>query len=140
MARRCEHDRILCSVCHPERVYLDYQRKAQKRNLVFRLTEAEFEKIVVAPCRWCGENYEPRGCDRVDSRCPYVIWNCQSLCWTCNRLKSCGRLPGQAENEYKTLAHIRKIAAHQDKLKNEKQALRQAPMAGLILEPTTIGV
>lgn len=141
---KCLHDRVRqsCSACSPEAVYHRYERNAKGRNLTFRLTLEEFEKIVSAPCKWCGENWEPRTVDRVDSRCGYLIWNVQSLCWPCNRFKSCGRLPGQPEDEHKSLAHIQKIAAHQQE--SRKQKLKHTPpgqpQAVEVSESSTIGV
>ena len=122
----CEHQRIRgnCTVCSPEQVFRQYQYKAKQRGLSFSLTLDQFEKLVAEPCQHCGENFEPRGVDRIDSRIGYVqnasVKNCQALCWPCNQLKSCGRQPGQPENEQKHLAHIQKIAAYQEKLRKQK--------------------
>ncbi len=120
----CEHHRVRqsCSVCSPEQVFRQYQFKAKQRGLSFSLTLADFEKFVAAPCQYCGENLDPRGVDRKDSRIGYVIWNCQTLCWPCNQLKSCGRHPGQPENEQQFLAQVQKIARHQEKLRKQKTA------------------
>jgi|SRR6266478_1361010 len=132
---KCEHDRVrsTCSVCSPESVFRQYAYKAKRRNLSFSLTLAEFEKLVAAPCAHCGENWEPRGVDRIDSRIGYVstpsVRNCQSLCWKCNQLKSCGRHPGQPENERAFLAHVLKIANHQEKLRKQKQMNRGGTLA-----------
>jgi len=126
MAKKCEHDRVrqTCSVCSPEQVFRQYAYKAKLRNLSFSLTLAEFEKLVAAPCALCGESYEPRGVDRKDSRCGYLIWNCRASCWRCNQLRSCGRHPGQPEDDQAFLFHVQKIATHQEKLRKQKQMNR----------------
>jgi len=123
---KCEHDRVrsTCSVCSPEQVFRQYAYKAKLRNLSFSLTLAEFEKLVAAPCALCGESYEPRGVDRKDSRCGYLIWNCRASCWRCNQLRSCGRHPGQPEDDQAFLFHVQKIATHQEKLRKQKQMNR----------------
>ncbi len=124
----CEHRRVRqsCSVCSPEKVYDAYKNKALKeRHLSFRLTFKEFEALVAAPCCLCGESYAPRGLDRKDSRCGYLSWNVQSLCWTCNQLKRNIR-DGNAENEQALLSHILKIAAHQEKLRKQRAAPQAA--------------
>lgn len=125
---KCEHDRVrsTCSVCSPEQVFRQYAYKTKRRNLSFSLTLAEFEKLVAAPCALCGESYEPRGVDRKDSRCGYLVWNCRPCCWRCNQLRSCGRHPGQPEDDQAFLAHVLKIAKHQERKK------RDAPGAGQI--------
>jgi hypothetical protein len=113
----CDHDRVrqTCSVCSPEKVYDAYKYKALKqRHLSFSLTLKEFEAIVAAPCTFCGEYFEPRGVDRKDNRIGYVVWNCQSCCWTCNQLK-------RAANETVFLSHIMKIAKYQE-LRKQKAA------------------
>jgi len=124
----CEHGRVRqsCSVCSPEKLFRQYEYKAKQRHLSFTLNLAEFEKLVAAPCALCGENYAPRGVDRKDSRVGYLIWNCQSLCWTCNQLKRNIR-NGKAENEQALLSHILKIAKHQELQKqNRVKSLAQS--------------
>ena len=114
MAKKCEHDRVRqsCSVCSPEKVYAAYQYKAKQRNLSFALTLEEFEKIVQAPCVYCGEN-PGMGIDRKDNRIGYNLRNCVSCCGTCNFMKRA------------MLAHLfvyqaLKIAAYQEKLRKKK--------------------
>src|SRR5882762_5655502 len=134
MAKKCEHDRVrqTCSVCSPEQVFRQYAYKAKLRNLSFSLTLAEFEKLVAAPCALCGESYEPRGVDRKDSRCGYLIWNCRASCWRCNQLRSCGRHPGQPEDDQAFQFHVQKIATHQEKLR--KQCETWTPLLGCVAE------
>jgi hypothetical protein len=80
--------------------------------LSFSLTLDQFEKIVAAPCVFCGEQYEPRGVDRKDSRIGYILSNAQACCVLCNRWKS-------AMIEHHFLFHASKIAKHQEKLKQK---------------------
>jgi hypothetical protein len=87
---KCEHQRAksTCSTCSPEAVYNQYRYKSVKqRHLVFTLSVDEFKKLVEQPCFYCGEQSEPRGIDRRDNRIGYVIWNSQSCCGVCNKIK-----------------------------------------------------
>jgi hypothetical protein len=123
MAKKCEHDRIrrTCSVCSPEQVYAAYKYKALKqRKLVFTLTLDEFEKIVQSRCVFCGEQQDPRGVDRKDNRVGYTPNNSQACCWPCNYLKR-----GLVQESF--LSTVQKIAAHQQKLREQKQTPEQKP-------------
>ena len=109
----CEHERIrgTCSLCSPEKVFRKYQRDAIKnRHLSFSLSLEEFEKLVAAPCFYCGENYEPRGLDRRDNRIGYNLRNVVPCCFRCNRNKS-------NDPESVFLGHVRRIQQHQEKLR-----------------------
>jgi hypothetical protein len=119
MASKCEHDRVrqTCSACLPEKVYEAYAAKAKQRNLNFSLTLDEFETLVSMPCHWCGK-YGVMGIDRVDSRIGYTnsgqIPNCVPCCKRCNFMKGT-----MSADEFVRQAEM--IAAHQQKLREEKQ-------------------
>lgn len=84
-----------------------YIASAKKRNLVFKLTESEFETLTQGNCFYCGINpstitqhpqlssagkqnacYVYNGIDRVDNTKGYTVDNCVSCCTTCNLAKS----------------------------------------------------
>jgi hypothetical protein len=118
---KCEHDREkhTCSACEPEKVFHQYERKSALRGLKFRLTFEEFEKLVSAPCFYCGEN-PGMGIDRVDNRIGYIfsenpiLNNVVSCCADCNFLK------GSRFSRHAFLAQVTKIAAYQEKLRKQK--------------------
>jgi len=105
---KCEHERQrqTCSVCSPDQVFVQYQRKAAQRGLSFTLSLDEFKRIVQDKCCYCGEWGEPRGIDRRDNRVGYVPSNCQSCCKGCNFLK-------QGMTHYEFLNLVSKIARYQ---------------------------
>jgi hypothetical protein len=106
----CEHGirRQTCSVCKPELVFAEYERKAGLRNLIFRLTLSEFIEITQDRCVYCG-TYEAGGIDRRDNRIGYIRQNCFSCCGPCNFLK--GRM-----EHYKFLALVKRICDYQSEL------------------------
>jgi hypothetical protein len=111
---KCEHDRVrsTCSICKPEQVFRQYDRKAVERNLSFSVTLEEFERLTQAPCFYCGENDEPRGLDRRDNRIGYNLRNCVSACSECNFMK-------RAMLEYRFLNRVMMIAKHQESQKKK---------------------
>ncbi|SRR5258708_5572533 len=116
---KCVHDREKrnCPICSPEQVFRQYEYKAKQRGLSFSLSLGEFEKLVSAPCVFCGEQ-PSLGVDRKDSRIGYVsntsLRNCQACCGFCNRLKS--SIPESAFT-----AHVLKIAAHLEKWRKQER-------------------
>lgn len=111
MAKKCEHDRVQCSVCSPEKVFRQYEYKAKQRNLTFSLKPDEFESLVNSACFYCGE-YPSMGIDRKDNRCPYVTWNCVPCCVECNFMKRV-MLP------HRFIYRAERIAKHQESLKKK---------------------
>jgi hypothetical protein len=88
-----------------------YQRKAEKRDLAFALTQDEFYALSQRPCHYCGaepsnhfelrhsqgprtgeprcgEGFSYNGVDRVDSSKGYTLENCVPACKACNLAKS----------------------------------------------------
>ena len=110
----CEHDRQrqTCSVCSPQQVFVQYERKAKQRGLTFRLTVEEFERMIAEPCRYCGTYNTPRGLDRVDNRIGYTVSNVVPACGDCNFMKR--TLP-----VHKFLDLVSQIAEHQKVLKRK---------------------
>lgn len=76
-------------------LYRSYKRVANKRELVFSLDKEQFRKLIFDNCFYCGSkpnspkriiNYN--GIDRVNNKIGYVIDNCVTCCYICNRAKS----------------------------------------------------
>jgi hypothetical protein len=111
MAKKCEHDRIQCAICSPEKVFRQYAYKAKKRNLSFSLTLEEFEKLTGAPCHYCNE-YPSMGIDRVDNRIGYNSRNVVPCCMECNFMK-------RAMLPHRFIYRALKIAKHQESLKKK---------------------
>jgi hypothetical protein len=132
----CEHDRVrqTCSVCSPEKVFAMYEYRARQRKLLFLLTLDQFSKLVQKCCAYCGECESPRGIDRIENSKGYTTDNSLPCCGPCNFLK---RTMGQRE----FLALVHKIAEHQRRLKEVKEAKRVLPSPEItkpepIAEPT----
>jgi len=72
-----------------------YKYQAKKRNLVWTLTDVEFDKLVRGNCHYCGNPpsnmryrlFTYNGIDRKDNRRGYVSDNAVSCCNICNRAK-----------------------------------------------------
>jgi len=63
-----------------------YKYPARKRGYEFKLSFAQFTKLFIGECHYCGvEN--ARGIDRVDNNIGYIIDNCVSCCGVCNKMK-----------------------------------------------------
>lgn len=69
--------------------YSNYIRSARDKNLDFKISQEEFNKIVKEPCHYCNVIQERgfNGIDRLDSNTGYVLDNCVSCCKTCNYMK-----------------------------------------------------
>lgn len=68
-----------------------YQKRATNKNLEFKLTYTEFEKIKRLDCYMCGKEaseYHLNGIDRLDNTNGYTLENCLPCCWDCNKLKN----------------------------------------------------
>jgi len=63
----CQHERRKdrCALCHPAGGFSYYKREAKRRGIPFMLTLEEFTKVVLSPCRYCGE--PAGGVDRLDN-------------------------------------------------------------------------
>lgn len=93
-----------------------YKKGAKKRNLVYNLTEEQFNELVTGDCFYCGSkltnvikgqgktsgDFHYTGIDRVDSSKGYTKENSVSCCWMCNNMKN-----NTDVNEF--INHIKKI-------------------------------
>ena len=111
----CDHQivRSTCSLCDSASVFKMYRRKAAERGIPFLVTEQQFREIVIKPCQYCGDYGSPRGIDRRFNEHSYTLENSFACCGTCNFMKK-----NYSPNFF--LSHIRKIEAHQEKLRKQK--------------------
>lgn len=82
-----------------------YKHNAKKRDLIFKLSEKEFENFIFGNCHYCGaepklvkfasssENRRDKeiiynGIDRINNSVGYVLSNCVTCCSICNTAKS----------------------------------------------------
>ena len=83
------------------RVYMSYQRNAEKLGRVFELTRKQFRDLTSQDCHYCGrgpssirkgrrgsQNYTYNGLDRINNKEGYTINNVVTCCRRDNRLKS----------------------------------------------------
>jgi hypothetical protein len=66
------------------------QRGAYIRELLFTITESDFEKLAIQPCYYCGfySNTRLNGIDRIDNNKGYIHENCITSCKMCNIIKN----------------------------------------------------
>lgn len=76
-----------------------YKMSANKRKLIFELTNTQFKSLIDRNCYYC--NIEPsqeskthskdpyyyNGIDRIDNTVGYIVENCRPCCKTCNYAK-----------------------------------------------------
>lgn len=81
-------------------IILQYKRHAKDRELSWELSYEQVEKLINAPCYYCGtersnhkvtknckEGYDHNGIDRIDSSKGYTPNNVVSCCKICNYAK-----------------------------------------------------
>lgn len=81
----------------------DYRYNADKRGLIFSLTQEQFREIISSPCAYCGRppanvytkhncngSFIYSGVDRVDNSRGYLQDNCVPCCKFCNYAKKGG--------------------------------------------------
>lgn len=71
--------------------YKQYKRRAEKKNILFELTEYQFNEFKSKPCYLCGRwnDYDhTNGLDRVDNSDGYHKNNVRSCCGECNYMKN----------------------------------------------------
>lgn len=86
------------------KLYGNYKRMARKRNYIWNLSKPEFKTLISQKCYYCNripsseicisekrhleENtLQYNGIDRKDNGIGYVIENCVTCCFWCNRMK-----------------------------------------------------
>ncbi len=81
-------------------LYQSYVKRAERKDLPWRLTKVEFRLLTSSACYYCGVgpsqtrrapgcngDYEYNGIDRVDNTGGYALENCVSCCGRCNSAK-----------------------------------------------------
>lgn len=88
------------------KIMYTYRKHAEKAGRAFSLTVEEFTELTSGNCHYCGRppvrthtpwtrpgresfatNYDYNGIDRKDSSLGYVLENCLTSCYECNRAK-----------------------------------------------------
>lgn len=74
---------------HPEiAAWSFYRVNAKKRGLIFDLSKDDFNRLLLAPCEYCGALSNPiGGIDRVDNGVGYIAGNIVPCCTVCNLAK-----------------------------------------------------
>jgi hypothetical protein len=83
------------------RMYYQYEMSAERRGLVFNLSEHLFRHLTQQPCHYCGQepsnfwssyhetgDYLCNGIDRKNNDLGYVPENCVPCCKQCNYFKT----------------------------------------------------
>lgn len=83
-----------------KRVWKKYIRDAERRNILFELTEEETHNIMEKNCYYCGRepktvlkseynngDYIYNGIDRLNNKIGYILKNCVPCCPVCNHAK-----------------------------------------------------
>ena len=83
------------------RMYYQYKKSAERRELDFPLSKHEFRRFTKQPCHYCGQkpqgiwksvhntgDYICNGIDRKNNDIGYVIDNCVPCCTQCNYFKT----------------------------------------------------
>jgi hypothetical protein len=67
-----------------------YMKSANTRNIEFKLSENEFNNIIINSCYLCGletSDINKNGIDRINNNKGYILENCKTCCGHCNLLK-----------------------------------------------------
>ena len=70
--------------------YVDYNKRASKKNLDFVLSRDEYLCLITQDCYLCGKNSNSQhlnGIDRIDNNKGYYLDNVKSCCANCNYMK-----------------------------------------------------
>ena len=131
-----QHPKLLPGgVAATNRLWHSYQTTAKRMGRGFELSRAEFERLIEAPCHYCGivpsRQQRPNssknkqdiggvrlvnGIDRIDNTAGYVSDNCVSCCRTCNMAKR-----SMTYSEF--LTWVFRAAAHLSRSIPEQQAI-----------------
>jgi hypothetical protein len=83
--------KVLCCTCYSrtkiEYRFEQYKKRAFKKKLLFEIDLKQFKNIISNPCFYCGDTKFIRGVDRKNNGQGYILNNCVSSCWKCNKMK-----------------------------------------------------
>lgn len=89
-------------------------RKANKRSLIFTLTEIQYIELITQPCYYCdnklGDTFGARtgvGLDRLDNTIGYNIDNVVSCCEKCNIIRNNILTPTETKLAIKAVLEVR---------------------------------
>ena len=71
--------------------YASYRSRAEKKDLEFAITNADYKSIILEDCYLCGKKTTEtniNGVDRVDNAVGYTVANCKACCKECNHMKN----------------------------------------------------
>ena len=71
--------------------YASYKSRAEKKDLEFAITNADYKSIIQEDCYLCGKQTtetNTNGVDRVDNTVGYTVANCKACCKECNHMKN----------------------------------------------------
>ena len=69
----------------------DYKTRAEKKELAFEITEAEYAQLCATPCHYCARAVTEgnrSSMDRVDNDKGYTTANVVPCCWECNGMRT----------------------------------------------------
>ncbi len=104
-----------------EQIFKRYERQAKTRNLTFRITLEEFERLISQPCHYCGIYGQDGfvGLDRVDNRIGYLKSNIVPACPECNFAK-------RVMLDHRYIAMCVRVAEHQKKIAEKKAKMAES--------------
>jgi hypothetical protein len=83
------YENVFCN--HISASYQSYKNRANKKNIVFDLTNDEYMELIAKNCYLCGKqsiDNHRNGIDRIDSKQGYVLCNVKTACCECNLMKN----------------------------------------------------
>lgn len=99
--------------------YNYYKNRARDKNLIFNLTEIDYEKLTRDKCYMCGKicnEYHKNGIDRYSNKEGYTIDNSRACCTECNYMKN--------DYEYdEFIERLKKISENIGKNKNVMESV-----------------
>jgi len=113
-----------------EQIFKRYERQAKTRNLSWRISIEEFERLISRPCHYCGEYGDSEhagfvGLDRVDNRIGYILTpvpNVVPACVECNFAK-------RVMVAHRFIDMCVRVAEHQKKIAEQKKTKLAEPVA-----------
>lgn len=109
--------------------YSYYKRVSEeKRGIIFKLTESEFNTLIMDKCYLCGFSRPSGiGIDRIDSEKEYIIDNSKPCCGSCNIMKNKYQLDTIRETCSK-ISQIHKVFTYPKFVKSEQNISIKQPI------------
>jgi hypothetical protein len=108
-----------------EQIFKRYERQAKARNLTWRISFEDFERLIGQCCHYCGTFGDEgwSGLDRVDNRIGYILTpvsNVVPACAECNFAKRVMTSENFIRMAIRIAEHQKKIAEQKKKAKLEQ--------------------